>query len=321
MAVYTEVSDEELDAFIATYDIGKVTAFKGIAEGVENSNYLMKTDQGEFILTLYEKRVAREDLPFFIGLMEHLADQGIACPTPIKDRQGNTLRELAGRPCAVISFLDGISVRRPRLHHCAELGQALAGLHLATSSYAGGRTNTLAVKDWRGLFEQSRSHANDISRGLEDELLIELDALEKGWPSDLPQGVIHADMFPNNVFFIGDRLSGIIDYYFACTDALVYDIGICLNAWCFEHDGAFNTTKARALIAAYQSVRPLSAEEFDALPIMARGASLRFLLTRLYDWINTPEGALVKPLDPLEYLHKLRFHRHITSSKEYGLDK
>lgn len=320
MAVYTEVSDEELKTFLTTYDIGTITSFKGIAEGVENSNYLLKTDKDDFILTLYEKRVERDDLPFFIGLMEHLAAEGIACPTPIKDRQGNTLRELAGRPCAVISFLEGISVRRPQLHHCAELGRALANLHLATSSYAGTRKNTLSVSNWRPLFDQSRVHANAIQSGLEDELSQELDALEASWPQGLPQGVIHADMFPNNVFFIGDKLSGIIDYYFACTDALVYDIAICLNAWCFEHDNAFNTTKARALLSAYQSVRPLSLPEFDALPLMARGASLRFLLTRLYDWINTPEGALVKPLDPLEYLKKLRFHRHITSAREYGLD-
>jgi len=320
MAVYTEVPDDELNTFINTYDIGAVTSCKGIAEGVENTNYLLKTDQDDFILTLYEKRVDREDLPFFIGLMEHLAAKGIACPTPIKDREGRVLRELSGRPCALISFLQGMWVRRPLPNHCAELGRAMAGMHLATADYAGSRKNSLSVTDWRPLFEQSKSRADSVQSGLAAEIEEELGKLEAEWPHGLPQGIVHADLFPNNVFFIGDKLSGIIDYYFACTDALVYDIAICLNAWCFEQDGAFNTTKARAMLSAYQEIRPLSQAEFDALPLMARGASLRFLLTRLYDWLNIPEGALVKPHDPLEYLRKLRFHKHVHSASEYGLD-
>jgi homoserine kinase type II len=321
MAVYTEVPDDELNDFIDTYDIGAVTSCKGIAEGVENTNYLLKTEQDDFILTLYEKRVKREDLPFFIGLMEHLAANNIACPTPIKDREGRVLRELAGRPCALISFLQGMWVRRPLPNHCAELGRAMAGMHLAALDFDGTRKNSLSVSDWRPLFEQSKSGADGVHNGLADEIEDELSRLEADWPSGLPQGIIHADLFPNNVFFIGDHLSGIIDYYFACTDALVYDIAICLNAWCFEPDGAFNTTKARALLSAYQAVRPLSKPEFDALPLMARGASLRFLLTRLYDWLNVPAGAMVKPHDPLEYLRKLRFHKHIKSASEYGLDQ
>jgi len=315
MAVYTEVGDDELKAFIDTYDIGSVTSCKGIAEGVENTNYLLKTDKNDFILTLYEKRVDRKDLPFFINLMEHLAASNIACPTPVKDRKGRILRELAGRPCALISFLQGMWVRRPRPDHCAELGKALAEMHLATLEFDGARVNSLSLKDWRPLFEQSKSQADGVQVGLADEIEQELTRLETQWPQGLPQGIIHADLFPNNVFFIDDRLSGIIDYYFACTDALVYDIGICLNAWCFEQDGAFNTTKARAMLSAYQAVRPLSKAEFDALPLMARG-----LLTRLYDWLNTPAGALVKPHDPLEYLRYLRFHKHIETASEYGLD-
>ncbi len=320
MAVYTEVPDDELNAFIATYDIGKVTSCKGIAEGVENTNYLLKTDQNDYILTLYEKRVNAEELPFFINLMEHLAARNIACPTPVKDREGKVLRELAGRPCALISFLQGMWVRRPLPNHCAELGKAMAGLHLAAVDFDGYRANSLSVSDWRPLFEQSKAHADSVQAGLKQEIEEELSRLEDNWPDGLPQGIIHADLFPNNVFFIGDRLSGIIDYYFACSDALVYDIAICLNAWCFETDGSFNTTKARAMLSAYQAVRPLSQAEFDALPMMARGASLRFLLTRLYDWLNTPAGAMVKPHDPLEYLRYLRFHKHIKTASEYGLN-
>ena len=320
MAVYTEVPDDELNDFIETYDIGAVTSCKGIAEGVENSNYLLKTTRDDFILTLYEKRVNRDDLPFFINLMEHLAAKNIACPTPVKDREGRVLRELAGRPCALISFLQGMWVRRPLPTHCAELGKALAGLHLAALDFDGYRANSLSITDWRPLFEQSKPQADSVLSGLANEIDEELGKLEAGWPQGLPQGIIHADLFPNNVFFIGDGLSGIIDFYFACTDALVYDIAICLNAWCFEPDGAFNTTKARAMLNAYQAVRPLSQAEFEALPLMARGSCLRFLLTRLYDWLNVPPGALVKPHDPLEYLRRLRFHKHIHSASEYGLD-
>lgn len=321
MAVYTEVDDAQLEAFLAQYDIGELRSLKGIAEGVENSNYLLRTDQASYILTLYEKRVDAGDLPFFLGLMDHLAEKGLACPTPIHNRKGVALGELAGRPAAIISFLDGVSVRRPTTLHCAEVGKGLAALHLAGADFLIKRPNALDVHGWRPLFEASAAHADEVAPGLRDELARELDTLEAEWPVGLPSGVIHADLFPDNVFFIGDRLSGLIDFYFACNDAFAYDLGICLNAWCFEADGSFNTTKARALLQAYSAKRPLSDEEFAALPLLARGSAMRFLLTRLYDWLNTPKGALVKPKNPLEYLRFLRFHRGIKSPREYGLDR
>lgn len=320
MAVYTEVPDEELEAFLAAYEVGELLSYKGIAEGVENSNFLLHTSQGNFILTLYEKRTAAHDLPFFLGLMNHLAFKGLACPTPLRTRTGEMLGTLAGRPAAIVSFLDGIWVRRPQPKHCAELGAALATLHLAGRDFALKRPNGLGVQDWRGLFESSRVRADEVASGLAAEIETELAYFEKDWPRDLPQGVIHADLFPDNVFFIGERLSGLIDFYFACNDAFAYDIAICLNAWCFEADGSFNITKARALLQSYSGKRPLTPQEIAALPLLARGAAMRFLLTRLYDWLNRPAGALVQPKNPLEYLKRLRFHRNVAGPQAYGLD-
>ncbi|MCB1437133.1 MAG: homoserine kinase [Rhodobiaceae bacterium] len=321
MAVYTEIPDEELEAFIASYDVGELLSCKGIAEGVENSNFLIHTGKGAYILTLYEKRVDPADLPFFIGLMQHLSEQGVNCPLPVTDREGRTLRELAGRPAALITFLEGIWIRRPDPGHCAEMGRAMARMHLAAENFGQRRDNALSVTGWRPLFESARAGADTVSAGLGAEIDKELAALEARWPQGLPQGVIHADLFPDNVFFLHDKISGIIDFYFACNDLLAYDIAICLNAWCFEIDISFNITKARAMLRGYNSVRPLEPGEFDALPLLARGAALRFLLTRLYDWHNTADGALVRPKDPGEYLKRLRFHRSVKSATEYGLDR
>ncbi|MCK0198313.1 homoserine kinase [Ancylobacter sp. 6x-1] len=319
MAVYTDVSPEELEAFLAHYVIGRLRAFKGIAEGVENSNYLLQTEAGSFILTLYEKRVKRDDLPFFIGLMEHLASRGIACPQPVKTREGVALGELAGRPAAIATFLIGTSVRRPTAANCAAVGEALARLHEAGAGFALKRANALSVAGWRPLFAAAQGRADTVVPGLAGLIADELDALEANWPEGLPDGVIHADLFPDNVFFTDEKLSGLIDFYFACNDLLAYDVSICLNAWCFEPDGAFNITKGRALLAAYQAVRPFSEAEIAALPLLARGSALRFLLTRLVDWLNVPPGALVRPHDPKEYVRKLRFHRTVTSARDYGI--
>lgn len=324
MAVYTEVPDDELDSFAREYDIGRVVSCKGIAEGVENSNYLLQTDRGSYILTLYEKRVDPAELPFFLGLMEHLAARGLACPTPIPGRDGRALRSLCGRPAAIVSFLAGVWHARPRPEHCAALGEAMAEMHLKGADFGGRRPNSLSVAGWRPLFEAIRPRAGQIDPTLAPLVADELDLLEASWPSDLPVGLIHADLFPDNVFFLptdsgGERVSGLIDFYFACTDILAYDLAICLNAWCFETDGAFNATKARLMLGAYRRRRPLSEPELAALPLLARGAALRFLLTRAYDWLNTPAGALVKRKDPLEYLRKLRFHQGLTGPGGYGI--
>jgi homoserine kinase type II len=320
MAVYTEVGDDELRAFVAPYDLGEVLACKGIAEGVENSNYLLTTERGNFILTLYEKRVAPEDLPFFIALMDHLAHQGVPSPTPVRACDGEALRQLCGRPAAIVTFLTGMWPRRIEPFHCTGLGGALAGLHRAGAAFAMCRPNDLGVAGWRRLYEACAARAGELHPGLADEISAELAFLESAWPEELPSGVIHADLFPDNVFFRGRDVSGLIDFYFACTDFLAYDLAICLNAWCFEPDGSFNVTKARSLVRHYHAARPLDAAELAALPLLARGSALRFLLTRLYDWLNQPSGALVRPKDPLEYLKKLRFHRGIAGPAAYGID-
>jgi homoserine kinase type II len=320
MAVYTDVGVEELAAFLGAYELGELLAYKGIAEGVENSNFLLHTSRGYYILTLYEKRVAATDLPFFLGLMEHLAARGLTCPQPVKNRAGETLGRLAGRPAAIVTFLDGMWIRRPSATHCAGLGRALAELHLAGGDFAMTRANALSGAGWRALHETAKDRADGVQGGLAAAIAAELDLLAGAWPGDLPQGVIHADLFPDNVFFLGDRLSGLIDFYFACTDTLAYDVAICLNAWCFEPDHAYNVTKGRALLQAYAAKRALSDAERAALPLLARGAATRFLLTRLVDWLNVPAGALVKPKDPLEYYRKLRFHQAVKSVRDYGID-
>lgn len=320
MAVYTEVSDEDLSAFVADYDLGSVLSCKGIAEGVENSNFLLVTERGPYILTLYEKRTRREDLPFFLGLMEHLSSRGIACPLPVHGRDGVALRELCGRPAAIVTFLPGMWPRRVQPVHCAQVGAALARLHRAGADFAMTRPNALALPGWLDLHAKCRDRADEVRAGLSAELGAELDVLARCWPADLPAGVIHADLFPDNVFFRGEELTGLIDFYFACNDALAYDLAIGLNAWCFEPDGAFNATKARLMLASYRKVRPLSAREVELLPLLCRGSAIRFLLTRLYDWLNHPPGAFVRPKDPLEYLRKLRFHQQVRGPGDYGLD-
>ncbi|OLP58661.1 homoserine kinase [Xaviernesmea oryzae] len=321
MAVYTDITEGALRGFLEAYDIGRLTAYKGIAEGVENSNFLLHTTEGPFILTLYEKRVNAADLPFFLGLMEHLAARGLSCPLPLKRRDGALLGELAGRPAAIITFLEGIWLRQPETIHCAELGRTLAALHRAGEGFSLTRPNALSVGGWRPLWARARDRADEIAPGLRDGIDRELAFLEQCWPDGLPAGIIHADLFPDNVFFIGDALTGLIDFYFACNDFLAYDVAICLNAWCFDDKtGIYNGDKGRAFLAAYQAERPLDERERAALPLLARGSALRFFLTRAYDWLTTPAGALVVKKDPLEYWRKLRFHQTIEDARGYGLE-
>ena len=319
MAVYTEVSDEALSDFIALYDIGEVVSFKGIAEGVENSNFLLRTDRSQYILTLYEKRVRAEDLPFFVGLMEHLAERGVTCPQPVRNRLGEALGQLAGRPAALVTFLDGLWIRRPNVGHCGEVGEALARMHLAGADFPLHRVNALSLEGWPALFQAAEARANEVAPHLREECAAELSFLGAHWPKSLPSGVIHADLFNDNVFFLGQKLSGLIDFYFACNDALAYDLAICLCAWCFEPDNAFNVSKGRAMISGYERVRTLKDAEIEALPVLARGAAMRFMLTRLVDWLNLPPGAKVAPKNPLEYRDKLRFHQRVKTAADFGL--
>ena len=320
MAVYTDINEIELSAFLRDYAIGDLRSYRGIAEGSENSNFVLHTGGGEFILTLYEKRVDRDDLPFFLGLMQHLALKGISCPLPVQRRDGELIGALAGRPAAIITFLEGVWPRRPNATQCREVGRALAGLHRAGADFALTRPNALALTGWRKLWEGSRDRADEVDAGLKADIDADFALFERDWPRDLPAGVIHADLFPDNVFFLGNELSGLIDFYFACNDFLAYDVATCLNAWCFEKDGSYNITKGAALLSGYESVRRLEPAELAALPLLARGSALRFLLTRLYDWLTIPDGALVQKRDPMEFARRWRFHRQVAAASEYGLE-
>lgn len=319
MAVYTIVDDTDLANFLAAYDLGNVLSLAGIAEGVENSNYLLRTDRANYILTLYEKRVDANDLPFFMEVMETLSQAGMNCPLPVAAMDGTVLRELNGRPCAVFSFLDGTWSRFPNKEKCRALGVALGEMHMKAQAVTRKRANALGPEAWQPLFDSIAAHADDLGPNMRTNIQSQLTALLAAWPHDLPSGVIHADLFPNNVLFVGDKLTGLIDFYFACEDTLAYDVGICLNSWCFEADGSFNLTKSRALIKGYETVRPLSDAEIAAIPTLAAGSAMRFFLTRLYDWIHTPEDALVSPKDPMEYWSILRFHQSVTGPGSYGI--
>jgi homoserine kinase type II len=319
MAVYTEVSFEDLEDFLADYDLGEPLSFKGIAEGVENSNYYLQTERGSFILTLYEKRVHADDLPFFLGLLEHLAARGISCPVPVRSKSGAQSAQVNGRPAALLTFLNGLSLRRPENEHCAAAGTALAALHAAGKDFKLTRPNALSIGGWGELAAHTIPRADPVERDLGKLIETTLRKLQEQWPYNLPGGVIHADLFPDNVLFMNGAVSGLIDFYFACNDAYAYDLGVMLNAWCFEADGAYNVTKGKALISAYRKTRGLSDAEVEALPVLARGSALRFLLTRLYDWVNHDPNALVRPKDPRDYSKRLRFHNNVRNAAEYGL--
>jgi len=319
MAVYTDVSFDELQTLLADYDIGEPTSFKGIAEGVENSNFYLRTDRGAFILTLYEKRVQKNDLPFFLGLLDHLAARGIPCPLPVRSRSGAQSTVVNGRPAALLTYLDGLSLKRPDAAHCAAAGSALAKLHLAGDGFAIVRANALDVAGWRKLADQTAARANEVARDLRALIGSSLAKIESAWPMGLPSGIIHADLFPDNVLFMDGNVSGLIDFYFACNDAFAYDLAVMLNSWCFETDGSYNLTKSQSLIGGYKQLRPLNSDECAALPLLAQGSALRFLLTRLHDWLNPDPLALVRPKDPREFAKRLRFHLGVKSAAEYGL--
>jgi homoserine kinase type II len=319
MAVYTDVSFEDLEVVLGDYDIGQPLSFKGIAEGVENSNFYLQTDRGSYFLTLYEKRVHEADLPFFLGLMEHLAARGIFCPQPVRRKDGKQWTKINGRPAALVSFLTGLSVRRPDVVHCASAGDALARLHEAGADFTIRRANALGISGWSDLVEKTASGADGIERGLRDVIAASYREVKARWPGGLPSGVIHADLFPDNVLFTNAQVSGLIDFYFACNDAFAYDLAIMLNAWCFETDGAYNLTKGQSLLSAYRKRRALSDAEAAALPILCTGAALRFLLTRLFDLLNHDPMALVRPKEPRDFSKRLRFHMRVKSPAEYGL--
>jgi homoserine kinase type II len=317
MAVYTQVTAEDLDAFLRRYELGEALSFKGIAEGVSNSNYLLDTTRGRFILTLYERRIDVGELPWFLSLMTHLADAGLPVPRPIPDRSGTALQTLNTRPACLIEFLPGVSVTHPTPDDCEEAGKALARLHRATASFATPRPNSLGPESWPPLAEKCAPRLHEIDATLPALIVAGLAAVTD-WPQHLPQGTIHADLFPDNVLLQSHKVSGLIDFYFACTDTLAYDYAITHAAWCFTADGTHQSAHAAALAQGYTSIRPFSQAEQAALPRLGTGAAMRFTLTRAYDWLNTPADALVTRKDPMAFARRLGWYMAATPTQLLG---
>jgi homoserine kinase type II len=306
MAVYTHVPADELEALIARYGIGALISAKGIAEGVENSNYLVDTTGGRFILTLYEKRVDEADLPFFIALLDHLAASGNPVPRVLADRDGIQIQRVAGRPACLIEFMPGLSVAHPNAAQARAAGTALGRMHLALREFDQERPNSLGPSGWHALAEKCGDQLDRIAPWLGSRVAHELAWLDAHWPAALPRCVIHADLFPDNVLMLGDRVTGLIDFYFSCTEVRAWDLAVMHAAWCFTPDGSrFDPALGDALVAGYEAAHPLLPEERTAFATLARGACLRFLLTRAWDWLNTPADALVTRKDPLAFLRRL----------------
>ncbi len=319
MAVYTPVSADSLKVYLSAYDLGDLISFHGIEEGIENTNFHVFLTRGRYVLTLFEKRVAVEDLPFFLSVLDHLARAGLPCPRPVPTRSGQVLGTLCGRSATLVTYLPGAWPRQVTVRHCALLGALLARIHRHGQALRCRRRNALSLPAWQALAGSVLARADGVCPGLAGTIAEELAALSRDWPSHLPTGLIHGDLFPDNVFFQGDRISGVFDFYFACHDHLAYDVAICLNAWCFGPDGGFDARLAAAFLHGYAAVRPLEPDEWAMLPLLARGACLRFLLTRLYDWLHHEPGALVNPKHPGEFLCKLRFHQSVRDVSAYGL--
>lgn len=310
MAVYTNVEPDDLSQLVDKYGLGTVLSCKGIAEGVENSNFLLETTKGRFILTLYEKRVQKADLPFFVDLLDHLAKSGSPVPAMLRDKDGIAVQEISNRAACLIQFLSGISLTHPTIGQCAAAGAAMGDMHLALESYSAERDNSMGQHHWRSL-AAGIGDLDQVMDGLADVVNAELDYLDQHWPHDLPRHVIHGDLFPDNVLMLNDQVTGLIDFYFAATDFRAYDVAVTHTAWCFSPDGhEFYADQAAALMHGYLSVVPLSQAELAALPILARGSALRFLLSRAHDWIHTPADALVTRKDPAAFLRRLRQYQH-----------
>ncbi len=318
MAVYTPISESELSDFLHSYELGEILSLTGIAEGVENSNFILKTSLNSYILTLYEKRVSPDDLPFFMNLINELYKNEISCPKPIINKYGNIINKCAGKHATIVSLLDGETAQFTNLKRCSQIGAMLAKLHLATSKIALTRANPLGPDSWLTILMETDDSNTNLPETLKHQAIAQIKEIISGWPTSLPNGVIHGDLFPNNAMFVGDTLTGIIDFYFACTGFFAYDLAICLNSWCFESDGSFNSTKAIRLISSYQTERTLTQAEISALPILSLGAAARFFATRYYDWHHTPNDALVERHDPIEYWNKITFLKYNSNLELYG---
>lgn len=320
MAVYTQITAEDLKSLLAKFDAGNLESFEGIAEGVENSNYLIKTSTGKYVLTLIEKRAQPDELPFYTGFMAHLTAKGIPAARVVPDKTGARIHSVSGRPALLSEFLEGAWPREIYVHHCQAIGELLARMHRAGKSLPMKRQNTMALPAWEGLIHACANRADEVEPGLFAMLDAELDYLKKNRPKLLPAGAIHADLFPDNVFFRDEKVSGVIDFYFSCWDTFAYDLMLTFNPWCFDWKGDLDTGRAHAFLSSYNLGRPLTKNELKALPYFGRAAAVRIVATRLYDWLNPVEGALVRAKDPMEHVKILRFHQKVTSLSDYGFN-
>ena len=314
MAVYTKLSIEEISNITKHYKLGNLETYQGIEEGIENTNYLLVTSKEKYILTIFEKRVNEKDIPFFVNVMKYLNRNSFFCPNPIEDMNGNLINEIKKKKYIVVNFLDGKGKIKPTTKDCISLGKTLADMHNKTKNFTEIRNNSLSIDGWERLYKKICKDISKVELNKLDKLLLfdmeeRLNFCYENWPKNLPKGFIHGDIFPDNVFFKNNEICGIIDFYFSCTDFLIYEIAIALNAWCFDNEKKFNFEKAQSLVKGYNSKKKITIKELKAISILSQGASLRFLLTRLYDWFNTPKEAILNKKNPLEYLNKLRFFR------------
>jgi len=318
MAVYTKISKKDLENFLSNYNLGQLKSFQGIVEGIENTIYMLITSSGKYILTLYEKRVRQEDLPFFMNLLSSLSDQKFKCPKPIQDKKGIYINKIKDKNASLVSYIEGKSKKNLSPLECKDIGKMSANIHLLTKKIKA-KPNQVSINYWKDAFHKVKNECDTIKKGLANDINISLNSLEKNWPKNLPKGIIHADIFPDNILFYSGKVSGIIDFYFSCNDFFAYDIAICLNSLCFENQSTFNVTKAKNFIKGYNSVRELNKKEKECLPILAQGAAMRFLITRVYDYLKQTnlDGAIFRTKDPIEYLKRLEFHNSVKSYEDY----
>ncbi len=318
MAVYTHVTKEELILFLKDYEIGELKGYEEISEGVENTNYKLIAEKGTYILTLYEDRVKKEDIPFFLDFMFHLSSSKINCPLPISNKKNKLISELNSKPASILSFLSGSSSQKITVEQTFEVGSVLAKIHLTGKELSIKRKNPISINNFEELIINSNETANNISSDLNSEISKEFNRIKENWPKDLPSGIIHADLFPDNVLFEENNISGVIDFCFSCIDFFAYDLGICINAWCFTEEG-FDLSLSESLLKGYQSIRKLEDNEIKNLPILCSASSLRFLLTRLNDWRSEKGNAIVTPKNPKDFVKILKFNKTVANASEYGL--
>ena len=320
MAVYTKLNQSKIEDILSNYSLGKLQTFKGIEEGIENTNYFLSVNNKKFILTIYEKRVKSADLPFFSDLMSSLNKANFKCPSPISNNDNSTITNFEGKKLMIVSFLEGKAKQNLSPKNCKSIGVEAAKMHELTKNFKLKRQNDLSVNSWRSLFDSVKDKCSKLHRDLPKLIEENLTSVERHWPKDLPKGIIHADLFQDNIFFDKDKFSGIIDYYFSCEDFFALEIAICFNALCFDgvkENLSFNVTKAKNFIDGYSSIRKLSDLEKENIKVLSQGAALRFLLTRVFDALYTVEDAIVKVKDPIEYLKRLEFHKNAKNHEDY----